>query len=50
MAANKAAKKFSDTSGMEEQSHRMGWLALIAVLSIVGIALWFMLNGTDQNA
>ncbi|HEX6222361.1 MAG TPA: hypothetical protein VF115_14820 [Acidimicrobiia bacterium] len=40
--------------GLDENStedvvtHRRGWLVTIVLLGVIGIALWYMMNGSDD--
>jgi hypothetical protein len=36
-----------DTPKDVDSSHKFGWLALFALLSIVGVAVWFVMNSDD---
>lgn len=55
-AATKDAKKESMTTEsippeideIEKSGRRFGWLAVIAVLSIIGIVAWLVFNGNEQ--
>jgi hypothetical protein len=43
------AKSIPEVDDMEQTGRRVGWLAVIAVLSIIGIAAWFFFNGNEQT-
>jgi hypothetical protein len=43
------AKSIPEADDMEQTGRRVGWLAVIAVLSIIGIAAWFFFNGNEQT-
>ena len=31
-----------------ESSSKFGWIAALALLSIVGVVAWFIINGSDE--
>ncbi|MFZ0014843.1 MAG: PLD nuclease N-terminal domain-containing protein [Acidimicrobiia bacterium] len=45
---NDTPEKSDLTDVVESGSSKFGWLAALALLSIVGVIAWFMINGSDE--
>lgn len=47
-AQEKARSVPPEIEEIEKSGRRFGWLAVIAVLSIVGVVAWLVLSGNEQ--
>jgi hypothetical protein len=44
----KKSPKEHSSAEVDSSSSKFGWIAVLAVLSIVGLVAWFIINGSDE--